>query len=270
MERLLASFEKIKTVHPYVHHITNAVTMNDCANMTLAAGGSPAMAHAKEEVAEMICQMSALVLNTGTITQDAFEAMLIAGKAANENGIPIVLDPVAVGATAFRKRVNEALLEALDIAVIRGNASEIMTLVGVSSGRGVDVAVDLVFDEEKVMAFASEKQTVVATSGAVDFMTDGRRCAYCHNGVAMLSEITGTGCMLASVIGVGVGAGNDAFDSALLASVMIGIAGEEAYAAVNGERKLGTFRVQLFDAMATMSSEKINALGRIDVDGACF
>lgn len=268
MNHLITAFEKIKTTQPYVHHITNGVTMTDCANITLAAGGSPAMAHAKEEVAEMVSMMHALVLNTGTITKEVFESMLIAGKVANKLGIPIVLDPVAVGATAFRKEVNMTLLEELSLSIIRGNASEIMTLAGVTSSRGVDVALDLSFDEDKVMTLARKLKTVIATSGEVDFITDGHKKAYCHNGVAMLSEITGTGCMSASVMGVCVGAGNEPLESAILATMMMGLAGEKAFNQVNHERKLGTFHMKLIDEMAMLSKELLKSSGQVIYDEA--
>ena len=263
MEKLVKSFEQIKTVHPYVHHITNGVTMTYCANMTLAIGGSPAMAHSVDEVEEMVANMHALVLNPGTPCEERVQAMLLAGKRANALGIPVVLDPVAAGATGFRKKINTKLIEEVAFAVIRGNASEIMTLAGVSSGRGVDVSHDLTFDEAKVMRLARTLKTVIATSGEVDFITDGQCKVYCENGVAMLSEITGTGCMIASLIGAGVGAGNDPIDAAILASAVMGIAGEQAYATVAGERKLGTFSVALFDAVGMMSRSTLESEAKI-------
>ena len=266
MEKLIEIFNSIKTVHPYVHHITNGVTMTDCANITLAAGGSPAMAHSIHEVADMVANMHALVLNTGTPDEFQLEAMLIAGKKANELGIPIVLDPVAVGATPYRKKINAQLMEEINFTVIRGNASEIMTLTGVSSGRGVDAMGDVGFDEEKVMALAHLKKTVIAASGAVDFITDGKQKAYCHNGIPMLSEITGTGCMSASVMGVCISASDDTFESVLLAAVMMGLAGEVAFAEVEKKRQLGTFHMKLLDAMSSMTAIQLQTGGNVSYE----
>ncbi|MCL1948392.1 MAG: bifunctional hydroxymethylpyrimidine kinase/phosphomethylpyrimidine kinase [Turicibacter sp.] len=262
METLQDCFKQLKEKAPFVHHITNSVTTNDCANTTLAVGGRPAMAPSPEEVQDMVANMNALVLNTGTLTREAFESMLLAGKKANELGIPVILDPVAVGATPFRKELNGRLVAELEIAVIRGNASEIMTLAGVASGRGVDVETGLVFDEERVMAFARESKIVLATSGEVDFVTDGVQKAYISNGVATLSEVTGTGCMSTSIIGSLLGAGNPAFESAVLGTAMMGVAGELAETAVTG-RKLGSFKVALMDALSAMDEKTLENYGRV-------
>lgn len=262
-EQLVEAFDNVQAVAPFVHHITNSVTTNDCANVTLAIGGRPAMAPSPDEVQDMVANMNALVLNTGTLTKETFESMLLAGQKANELEIPIVLDPVAVGATPFRKELNSRLISELKIAIVRGNASEIMTLAGVTSGRGVDVAEDLTFDEDKVMAFARAHEVVLSTSGAVDFVTDGYKKAYISNGVSMLSDITGTGCMSTSMTGACVGAGNPPLISAILAAVMMGIAGEISFANVHGERKLGTFKVGLFDALSQMNGKILEEMGNV-------
>lgn len=265
IEALGTALKRLKVQEPFVHHITNSVTTNDCANVTLAVGGRPAMAPSPEEVQDMVANMNALVLNTGTLTREAFESMLLAGKKANELGIPIVLDPVALGATPFRKELNSRLIAELDISIIRGNASEIMTLVGVTSGRGVDAEAGLALDEAKVMAFARESNTVLVASGAVDFITDGNEKAYVSNGVEMLSELTGTGCMSTSMTAAAVGAGNSPFISAILATVMMGIAGEKARDAING-RKLGSFKVALFDALSAMDEKVLEREGRVNYE----
>jgi len=261
-ELLENAFRKLKEKAPFVHHITNFVTMNDCANTTLAVGARPAMAHSKDEVQDMVANMDALVLNTGTLTKETFESMILAGKKANSLGVPILLDPVAVGATPFRKELNQKLLGELEIAVVRGNASEIMTLAGVVSGRGVDVAEDLLFDELRVQEFAKAKGLVVACSGQVDFITDGFRKAYISNGVPILSQITGTGCMSSSIIGSILGADNPAFDAAVLGTVWMGIAGEIAEKNTPAA-KLGSYKVALMDAFSSMDEASLQTYRRV-------
>ena len=263
MESLLGAFRQLKKSGPYVHHITNQVTINDCANVTLAVGGSPVMAHSKEEVAQMVAKMDALVINIGTLTRESHESMLLAGKTANQLGIPIILDPVGVGATPFRQILCSQLLSSVKFSVIRGNLSEIMTLAGITSGKGVDSVWDAAFDEERVMDLSRQQGAVISISGPVDFITDGQRKAYCHNGVPLLREVTGTGCMTTSITGACVGAGNDPFTGAVLAAVLMGIAGEESFSNVSGVRKLGSFRVGLLDALSLMTESALEGKGRI-------
>ena len=138
-EKVTALISTIRKQNPLVHHITNVVTINDCANVTLAVGASPVMATSVHEVEEMVQLADALVINMGTIQDEGFKAMILAGKAANEKGIPVIFDPVGVGATAFRKEKSEELLKQVDVTVIRGNASEVASLIGgTSKTRGVD------------------------------------------------------------------------------------------------------------------------------------
>jgi hydroxyethylthiazole kinase len=244
---------RIREQRPLVHHITNMVVMNDTANITLAIGASPVMAHAREEVEEMVKFAGALVLNIGTLTPEQIEAMLLAGKRANELGIPIVLDPVGAGATKLRTESALRLLRELSITVLRGNASEIGTLVGVAAEtRGVD-AVSLAEDREVVAKSAArEFSTTVAITGASDVITDGQRIAHVENGHPLLAAITGSGCMATSLVGAFLAVESDAWLATIAALVAMGLAGEIAAPRAGGP---GTFRSHLLDAVAALSEE---------------
>src|SRR5947207_10109655 len=191
---------RIRQQRPLVHHITNMVVMNDTANITLAIGASPVMAHALEEVEEMVQLARVLLLNIGTLTPDQIEAMLRAGKRANELGIPIVLDPVGAGATNLRTQSALRLLRELRISVVRGNASEVGTLVGVAAEtRGVD-SISLAGDREIVANRAArEFGCTVAITGVRDVIADGERLARVDNGHPLLGAITGSACMATSL-----------------------------------------------------------------------
>src|SRR5207302_3124496 len=134
-----ATLHEIRERKPLVHQITNYVVMNETANATLALGALPVMAHAPEEVEEMVRLASALVLNIGTLSEHWVESMLLAGGAANARGIPVVLDPVGAGATTYRTETARRILDLVDVTVLRGNAGEVATLVGVAAEvRGVE------------------------------------------------------------------------------------------------------------------------------------
>src|SRR5437868_5887482 len=164
----------IRQQRPLVHHITNMVVMNDTANITLAIGASPVMAHALEEVEEMVQLARVLLLNIGTLTPEQIEAMLRAGKRANELGIPIVLDPVGAGATNLRTQSALRLLRELRISVIRGNASEVGTLVGVAAEtRGVESVLRAEDREVVAKRAAHECGCTVAITGARDVIVEG-------------------------------------------------------------------------------------------------
>lgn len=258
-------WESIKEQQPLVHQITNEVTVNDCANVTLATGASPVMAYAIEEAAEMASQSQALVLNLGTLTPIQVKAMIKAGKAANQKQIPVALDPVGAGATTLRLQSVEAILKEVQVAVIRGNASEMATLCGMRSGKGVDaVATDIQALIPQVRELARQLQTVCAVSGAVDYVTDGKQEAKIHNGTASLARVTGTGCMTTAITGCCLGSGIPSFEGAITALVAMGLAGEWAEQE-SGAKQIGTFRIRLFDAMTEMSSQWLEQKGRVDV-----
>jgi hydroxyethylthiazole kinase len=255
-------FARVREKRPLIHHITNYVTANDCANITIAAGGSPVMADAPEEVCEMVTFSNALVLNIGTPNKEQIESMLLAGGMANDQRIPIVLDPVGVGATSYRTESAQRLLDELKVTILKGNAGEIGVLAGSVEAymRGVDshgVSGDMV---KTAQQFANRESLTVVVSGAADIVTDGNRILLVENGHPMLGNISGTGCMAASVIGVFAAEENDAVIASAAALAAFGIAGERA---ADGARGPFSFKTALFDEMASLKPEDLAVGARI-------
>jgi len=260
LARLTAeSLAEIRRRTPLIHNITNFVVMNDTANVLLAVGASPVMAHALEEVREMVGYAGALVLNIGTLEEAWIEAMLAAGEEANLRRVPIVLDPVGVGATRLRTATAERIRSAVRVAVIRGNAAELATIAGLEARiRGVDsVAAG---DPEAAARLAAERfGGVGVVSGAVDHVADATRSAEVHNGHALMSRITGSGCMATAMVGAFLAVEPDPFLAATEAMIAFGIAGEIAAERSAGP---GTFRSQLIDAVAALDEASILARAR--------
>jgi hydroxyethylthiazole kinase len=246
---------------PLVHQITNYVVMNETANATLALGALPVMAHAAEEVEEMVALAGALVLNIGTLSTHWIEAMLAAGWAANGRGVPVVLDPVGAGATTYRTDTARRLLDELDVAVLRGNAGEVATLVGVAAEvRGVE-SVGAGADAAALALEAARTLGVVASvTGEVDHVSDGERTVAIANGDPMLARVTGTGCMSSAVTGCFLAVAESAFDAAVEALVAFGVAGEDAAREAKGP---GSFHVGLYDALAALDPATLDARARL-------
>jgi hydroxyethylthiazole kinase len=252
----------IRERRPLVHNITNYVVMNETANAILALGALPVMAHAQEEVREMVGLAGALVLNIGTLSEDWVAAMVAAGSAANERGIPVVLDPVGAGATTYRTATAKRLLDAVDVTVLRGNAGEVATLVGVEAEvRGVE-SVGGGGDPAELAREAARSLGVVASvTGAVDHVSDGERSAAVSNGHELLAAVTGTGCMSSALTGCFLAANDDAFEAAVEALVAFGVAGEDAAADAKGP---GSFHVNLYDALAGLDPATLTARARVE------
>jgi hydroxyethylthiazole kinase len=245
----------IRTRKPLIHHITNQVVMNDTANITLAIGALPVMAHAIEEVEEMVSIAGALVLNIGTLTSEQIDAMLLAGKRANERDIPIVLDPVGAGATRLRTESALLLLSELQITVLRGNAAEVGALIGVASEtRGVESISVAAEPQIVARSAAKELNCTVAITGVRDYITNGERVVYVDNGHPLLASITGSGCMATSLIGAFLAIEKDAIHATTAALAAMGIAGEMAAPQAGGP---GTFRSYLLDAVASLTPEDL-------------
>lgn len=268
-EKLKRIFLQVKEKAPLVHHITNYVTVNDCANIVLALGGSPVMADDEAEVEEMVSIASALVINIGTLNSRTINSMMLAGKKANELKIPVMLDPVGVGATSLRTKTAKLLLENIQFDVIRGNLSEIKVLAGLSSKtRGVDVDIeekDEIEGRKKLGEELSKKlNSVIAITGKVDSISYNDKTYLIYNGHPMLSQVTGTGCMCSSLIGAFLGTGEDKHIAAVLGVLTMGISGERAYKAVT-DKDLGTgsFRTSIIDSVSTITPEIIYEYAKI-------
>jgi len=253
---------------PLVHNITNYVTVNDCANVLLACGGSPIMADDVEEVEEIVSISSALVLNIGTLNSRVIESMIKAGKKANELNIPVILDPVGAGASKLRTDTAFRLLNEVKFAVVRGNMSEIKALgnTDAKGARGVDADVADSINEENLtevieyIKLLSERMSlVVAVTGAIDIVSDGTKTYIIRNGHPMMGKISGTGCMLSSTIGAYCGANKDNIIDATAAAVCImGLSGELAYEKMKkNDEGTSMFRSHLIDFMSKIDDEML-------------
>jgi hydroxyethylthiazole kinase len=248
---------KVRSQRPLIHHITNFVVMNATANITLCIGALPVMAHAPEEVEEMVDAASALLLNLGTLWPAQVEAMLVAGRRANHRGIPIILDPVGAGATRLRTASAHRLLEELSIAIVRGNLAEIASLAGLDATiRGVE-SVDSKGDATAAASQLAEKfGCVAAVTGKVDVITDGVRLFRVENGHPLMATVTGTGCMASSVVAACAAVEKDTVLATVAALAAYGLAGELAAKTAQGP---GTFQVHLFDAVTGLTEKALRA-----------
>lgn len=241
-EQLKEVFEALQSKRALIHHITNYVTVNDCANVVLAIGASPIMADEIREVEEMVSICDALVLNIGTANERIIASMLKAGKVANAKGIPVVLDPVGIGATLFRRESVAKLMDVISFSVIRGNMAEIKTIAGLEAkSAGVDSLEEESDGAKIALNLAKKLGCVIAITGKIDIVSDGSSTYTLENG-----DVTGTGCMSTSLIGSFIGASKDALGSAVAGILSMSIAGEIA----EKSKGMGTFHTSLIDAIS--------------------
>ena len=247
---------------PLVHCITNYVSANDCANLLLACGASPIMADGLDEVAEVTAMCDGLVLNMGTPNPRKMEAMLKAGQEANCLGHPVVLDPVGVGSSAMRRNGARRLLEQVRFAAIRGNASEIATLVrGTAAHRGVDADADsnvAIAAERNARHLAKQTGAVVIVTGDTDIVADGSTCYRVMNGHPMMRLVTGAGCQLSALIGAYVTANPERpLEAALAAVCAMGLCGEIAHSRLSSLDGNASYRNYIIDAIYRMTPEML-------------
>lgn len=256
-----ASLAALRETKPLIHNITNMVVMNETANALLCIGALPVMAHALPEVEEMVGFAGALVLNIGTLTDELVDAMVLAGKKANELGVPIVLDPVGAGATKMRTVACERLLSELKISIVRGNSAEVAILAGLQGEiRGVESIGAGADNAEVAAAFARQYGCVAAITGVVDTVADGERLYQVSNGHALMGQVTGTGCMSTTMVAAFAAAEKDYAFAAAAALAAFGLAGEKAAVGAKGP---GSFHVALYDELAALTPAALEEAARI-------
>lgn len=263
----------IREKSPIVHCITNYVTVNDCANILLACGGSPIMADDEAEAAEITSICSALDINIGTLNKNTIKSMLIAGKKSNDLNHPVILDPVGAGASALRTETALKLLDEIKFSVIRGNISEIKVLAtGAGGAKGVDADItDAVTDENLSSAvsfaknFSEKTGAVIAITGAIDIVADSSRAYAIKNGCSIMSKITGSGCMLTAMTGAFIAANSEKTTEATAAAVCaMGLAGEIALKNMQDGEGNSSFRNRLIDAIFNMTDAQLKGGAKIE------
>ena len=279
LKKIDETLKDIREKNALTHCITNSVTINDCANAVLAIGGSPFMAEDAEELEEVVTIADVLVINIGKLSKEQIESMHISSKTANKTNTPIILDPVGVGVTELRNKTTMDLINDYDITSIRGNITEIKAiakLAGVldesNTAKGVDVNIDDIITEENlkdngelICELASKLNTTILASGPIDILSDGNLTVAIDNGDDMMPLITGSGCMLSSIVGSCIG-GSNPFDGSLVAILAMNIAGERARAKVDEKDEgTGSFRTYLIDYLYKTDSETLTEKANIKI-----
>ncbi|MGE4215263.1 MAG: hydroxyethylthiazole kinase [Anaerotignaceae bacterium] len=259
--KLNCILKNIRKTKPVIHHITNFVTINDCANITTALGASPVMAYNKDEVVEITSLSNALVLNLGTPDASRYDAVTLSGKTANSLNIPVVIDPVGIGATPFRQNGIKQLFNEVSPSIVKGNASEIKTLagLGISQNKVIDSSETIhTANIDAIKAFAHSINTVVAVTGKVDVITNGTRLIKINRGTEMFTYISGAGCMTSSVIGAFCAVEKDTFLATACAIYAMNICGEKAAKDCDGP---ADFKIKLINALYALHSEEVKEEG---------
>jgi len=253
---------EVRSIHPLVHHITNYVTVNDCANICICSGGSPVMTDAEDDIKGMTPIANSVVLNMGTLNPRTVEAMVQAGRIAKEKGVIVVFDPVGAGATEYRNQVAARIIEEVRPDIIKGNSGEISFLAGIKGGvRGVDSTSSSDNMADIVRETAKRFGCIVASTGKTDYVSDGKDVYILRNGDDMEGNVSGTGCMLSSVIGSYVGACGAKAESVVAAISAFNIAAEHSAKTCKGP---GSFKVGLFDCLFNLTPAEVSAEAKVE------
>jgi len=258
---IAANLTELRAKNPLIHNITNFVVMNYTANALLAVGASPVMAHAVEEVEDMVSIAGALVINIGTLSPLWVEGMKKAMRAAKSFGKPIVLDPVGAGATGYRNAVLSELLQAASPTLIRGNGSEILALAGSNvRTKGVDSTASSTDSLEAARLLSNQFGCVVSVSGATDIIVRGDKVAFVDNGVSLMTKVTGMGCSASAIAGAFCAVQKDAFEAAVSAAAVMGVSGEKAF---EKSQLPGSFQIAFLDALADVNARDLEKLLKV-------
>jgi len=270
IDQIINLMDKAKKENPLVDFLINYVTANELTSITSYFGGTPVMTDDPIDAAEVVefAKVDALVFNIGTVTNKQVNAMIEAGKKASELGVPIILDPVAAGATPFRSKSIKRMLEELNISVIKGNLAEIKACLGVeTTSKGVDSTEDESEAEKYVVALAKKYNCVVAMTGVEDVISDGNRIARIRNGSENLPKVIGTGCTIGALVGTFSGVTDDYFYSAMTGVIIMGIAGEIADSMRSEGDGYYTYKHHLLDTLSILTNEQVRERADIvDVD----
>jgi hydroxyethylthiazole kinase len=255
--------QTIRQNSPLIHNITNFVVMEQSANALLALGASPVMAHALEEVQEMAALSCCLVLNIGTLSPSWIEAMILAAQMANSKGLPIVLDPVGIGATRYRTQEAYRILSQNKVTVIRGNASEIAFLSdNTGSIKGVDSLLEAVNCLGQATSLALKYQCIVWMSGKTDVVTDGQTVAHIHNGHPLMGKVTGMGCTATAITGTFLAVNPNVLQATIHAAILMGVTGQMTAQKATGP---GSFKLQFLDVLYTLSLAQIKEHACVEI-----
>lgn len=259
----LTLIDRVREQSPLVHNMTNVVVTNFVANGLLALGASPVMAYAKEEVADMVSIANSLVLNIGTLREPEVEAMIIAGKAANERRVPVVLDPVGAGATPYRTNTVKRLLAEVNISILRGNAAEVANVIGEEwQTRGVDAGTGEGNIEDLARIASQKLHMTVVVTGKDDVVSTGEESIIISNGHPLLTKVTGTGCLFSSVVGAFASVETNYLLAAAGASAFYGAVAERAILAA-GDQQVGTFQMEFLNQLMLTSSSHVVDLAKV-------
>lgn len=248
----------LRESNPVVYHITNMVTINDCANITLSIGGSPLMSFNEGELEEILSFSKAMVINIGTMDKSMMDIALKACTIANKLNVPIVLDPVGVGATKARLNFVKDLLKTVRFSVIKGNMGEIKRLLGYDAKvKGVD-SNEGMEDSKKIGCILSKKLgcTIVITGKQDTICFDDKVCTI-NNGDKLMSKVTGTGCMTASLIGAYLAVTNESFEAGVLGTLSMSLCGEKAARSLKSNEGYGTLKVRIIDNISLLTGEEL-------------
>lgn len=262
MNNIENTIKLIQENAPLVHNITNYVVMNNTANALLSAGASPVMAHAIEEVEDIVSISSSVVINMGTLSPKWVESMQMAAIKADELNKPFVFDPVGVGASKYRTETAQKIVDSAVPSVIRGNASEIMALAKISnSTKGVDSTAESDDAYEAAVLLSKKLNNTIIISGETDFIITGDKCTKVKNGSALMAKVTGMGCTATSIVGACIAVEENTHQAAVSAMLIMGVAGEMAEEVSNGP---GSFQMNFLDSLYKLTPEMINEKQKVD------